>query len=264
MLGQTDEDHGGIVREEDRRLESERAFHNERYGTEADVRDPLNKWYAAIGAGARLHVEMIKRYAHDAQVLEYGCADGRLSLIEFCIAQDARNYWGIDISDQAILRARQTAEELGLTHCEFQTMDAQAMTFPDNKFDLLFGRGIIHHLELHKCFPEIARVLRPGGRAIFYEPMGHNPAINGFRNKTPHLRTPDEHPLLVDDFRLAKNYFKGVDCTYYGLTTLAAVPFSDTAIGGPMLSAFEGLDRLLLRIPYLRQQAWHVLLVLTK
>jgi len=44
------------------------------------------------------------------------------------------------------------------------------------------------------------------GSAIFIDPLGHNPAINMFRRSTPDLRTEDEHPLLLEDFRLAGRY----------------------------------------------------------
>ncbi len=250
--------------QEDQRLESERAFHNQRYATTEDFRAPLHKWYQALAAGQRRQLELIKGLAPHSEVLEYGCADAEMSIIENPICVAAKGYWGIDISDQAIRRARELAAERGLAHCQFAVMDAQAMTFDDNMFDLIYGRGIIHHLELSKCFPEIARVLRPGGSAVFYEPMGHNPLINGFRRKTPELRTPDEHPLLVRDFDLAGQYFGKVRCEYFGLTTLAAIPFSKYPGGGKLLNAFEVLDRSLLRIPGLRQQAWHVLLTLTK
>src|SRR3546814_4334755 len=46
-----------------------------------------------------------------------------------------------------------------------------------------------------------SRVLRPGGRAVFIEPLGLNPAIELYRRFTPSARTPDEHPLLRRDFR---------------------------------------------------------------
>src|SRR3546814_1101008 len=80
-------------------------------------------------------------------------------------------------------------------------MNAEAMTFPDDSFDLVFGSGIIHHLDIDRAFGEIARVLRPGGRAVFIEPLGLNPAIELYRRFTPSARTPDEHPLLRRDFR---------------------------------------------------------------
>jgi SAM-dependent methyltransferase len=254
-----------LMPDDSARKESERAFHNARYMTsESDNRTSLDKWYSAVSAGARLQMKTVKRAAEGARVLEYGCADGRLSLLEERVPEGASRYFGIDISDQAIGHARSTAASLGLGNCQFEAMDAENMTFPDNGFDVVFGRGIIHHLDLQRSFSEIQRVLRPGGIAVFYEPMGHNPAINGFRKRTPEMRTPDEHPLLVQDFELARRYFRKVDTTYFGLTTLGAAALSGTRFAGPLMQACELLDRVLLRLPLLDRNAWFVLLALTK
>jgi hypothetical protein len=37
----------------------------------------------------------------------------------------------------------------------------------------------------------------PAGWALFSEPLGHNPLVNWYRNRTPEQRTEDEHPLLL-------------------------------------------------------------------
>jgi hypothetical protein len=107
-------------------------------------------------------------------------------------------------------------------------------------------------------------VLRPGGRAIFYEPMGHNPLINRFRQRTPELRTPDEHPLLVRDFTLAREYFRRVDVQYFGLTTLGAVAISKDTDSGWMMQMCERVDGVVLKLPGVGPRAWMVLMTLMK
>lgn len=248
----------------EQRIEDERQFHNERFGAEHDSRESLDKWYTAIESGSQLQIDLIKEYGKDAIVLEYGCADGFLSLGKDHIAANAREFHGIDISDKAIEKAQANADAQGITQAHFTVMNAEQMTFEDNRFDLVFGRGIIHHLDLGQCFQEISRVLKPGGQALFYEPMGHNPLINGFRKKTPHMRTEDEHPLLMSDLKLAERYFSKVHGTFFGLTTLGAVPFRKTFFGSKMMKLCEQADNLLLRLPLLKENAWHVLLTFTK
>jgi SAM-dependent methyltransferase len=194
-----------------RRKESERQFHNDRFGAEHDVRQKLDKWYRAVAAGTEAQNALVRLHGQNSNILEYGCADGRISLVYDHLADGAAKFCGIDISDRAIDVARVTAQTQGLAHCEFTVMDAEHTTFPDGAFDVVFGHGILHHLDLAKCFPEIARILRPGGHAIFTEPLGHNPALNLYRKLTPRLRTPDEHPLLMADLRRARTYFSRVD-----------------------------------------------------
>lgn len=242
---------------------AELVFHNERFRSESsDERAALNRWYIAVESGSRKQLELLALYGRGKSVLEYGCADGTFSLVEHDIARIAGQFTGIDISDCAIARAVARSEALGQSQCRFEVMDAEGMSFPDGSFDLVFGRGIIHHLNLERAFCEVRRVLRPGGRAVFYEPMGHNPVLNGFRQRTPALRTPDEHPLVMRDFALARRYFDHVALRYYGLTTLgpAALPFG--ALRRRAVRACEQLDNVLLRIPVLNRNAWFVLMTL--
>lgn len=250
--------------ETERRKESERVFHNLRFGSEQDVRGPLHKWYAALAKGSRSHIGQVLDAARDATVLEYGCADGSFSLMEQSIPKRCRHYYGIDISDLAILQATENASALSLRNCEFIAMDAENMSFPDGTFDLVFGRGILHHLDLERCYSEISRVLRSGGTALFLEPMGHNPLINGFRARTPNLRTPDEHPLLMNDLVLGHKYFSQVSMQFFGLATLLAVPFRSTVLSKPFMSVCEFVDDFLLAIPGVQRAAWHVLIGLRK
>lgn len=240
------------------RIENERTFHNTRFTNE--VRDAQGKYYAAVKHGTARFEQQVLQAARDADVLEYGCG----SAIQGCaVAEVARSVTGIDISDVAISGATAAADKKGLSNTRYLTMDAEALTFPDSSFDLVFGRGIIHHLDLGRSFKSISRVLRPGGRAIFWEPLGHNPVINKYRAMTPDARTPDEHPLLKADFEVAKRHFQVAELEFYGLATLLSVPLRDGRIGEWLLGRTAMLDRLLFRTN-LRWFAWHAIVELRK
>ena len=136
------------------------------------------------------------------------------------------------------------------------------MKLPSASFDLVFGSGILHHLILEKALCEIRRVLRPGGKAIFFEPLGHNPLINLYRNRTPQARTVDEHPLVKSDFEIVRKHFSKCDVEFFGLSTLASIPFRESSLGRAVRAVGEQADNLLLRIPGLRWQAWIVVMTL--
>jgi SAM-dependent methyltransferase len=106
--------------------------------------------------------------------------------------------------------------------------------------------AILHHLDLETAYAEIARVLKPHGRAIFLEPLAHNPFINLYRTLTPSLRTPDEQPLRLDDIRKATDYFGQVRATFWDLFVLAAW----------LVARLAELDRRALRRTRLRKFAW--------
>ena len=42
---------------------------------------------------------------------------------------------------------------------------------PDASVDVVFGIAILHHLDLPQAAREVWRILKPGGRAIFQEPV---------------------------------------------------------------------------------------------
>lgn len=240
------------------RIEHERAFHNARFSNE--VREAQRKYYSCIEHGTEHYMSRVRSLARSADVLEYGCGE-RPEGLE--IAADARSMIGIDISDVAITDASRLATQRGLANTQYVRMDAEELTFDDESFDLVFGNGIIHHLDLRRCFGAISRVLRPGGRALFWEPLGHNPVLNRYRDMTPEARTVDEHPLLKSDFDLARDYFDVDGLRFYGLTTIVSVPLGATRLAKTVRSVTARLDEWMFRSP-IRWLAWYALLEFKK
>lgn len=240
-------------RDEDRAAR-ERDFHNEMYAAEGSRADQA-KYYWAVSGGAEDYQRTYQDLARGRDVLEYGCGDSRSFLT---LAPTVRSLEAIDISDTVIQRLK---SENVHDNVSLQVMDAMNMTFPDNSFDLVFGSGIIHHLETEAAAREVSRVLRQDGRAVFWEPLGLNPLINVYRRLTPHARTPDEHPLVPRDFALMAEHLNLLEVRYYGLSTLAAVPFRNRKPGKAMLKLGRRVDKALLGLPGIRQLAWYVLVI---
>lgn len=172
------------------------------------------------------------------------------------LGQQARTVKCIDISDTVIQRANDSNTH---ENVEYQVMDAMNMTYADGSFDLVFGSGIIHHLDTDLACSEIARVIRSGGKATFWEPLGLNPAINLYRVMTPSARTPDEHPLLPADFKIMRRYFKSIEVEYFGLVTLVAVPFRNSSFGAGFLAFCKKVDQFMFQIPGFKWMAWYSL-----
>ncbi len=243
----------------DSRIESEREFHNKRFAEE--VRQPTHGFYRTV-SDAFNHYESEKlRLAKGKRVLEYGCGTGgnALKLAPIC-----ETIHGLDLSDVAIAQAAQAATQMNLTNTTFVAGNAEAMPFENGYFDFIFGSSILHHLDLNRAYSELGRVLKPGGCALFLEPLGHNPLINAYRNRTPDFRTPDEHPLLRADFELANKYFDRVDANFYGLNTLASIPFMKIKCAEPVMFAGRLLDKVFLKLPGIKWLAWFSVITLTK
>lgn len=242
------------------RQQRERDFHNQSFAEGQRAR--TSRFYAVHRASQAAYNREIHERSEGNDVLEYGCGRGSAA---FDLAAAGARVTGIDISDVAIDLAKERAAEHGVAErVRFCVMDAESLEFADASFDLVCGSAILHHLDLDRAYSELVRVLRPGGRGIFIEALGHNPLINLYRRRTPGLRTADEHPLRLDDLELASSYFSDVSLAYFNLVSVAAVPLHGRRAFPAVAGALERVDRALFRgVPYLRRHAWMVLLRLT-
>lgn len=224
------------------------------------VRAPLWKYYAISHRSQEDYRRAEYSRCPGAQVLDYGCGAGHHSLE--LAAAGAERVVGIDISPRSIEVARRAAERAGVANTEYHDMDAEAMDFPNNTFDLVTGLAILHHLDLDRAGQELARVLKPSGTAVFSEPLGHNPALNIFRRLTPSMRTVDEHPLVRNDVSVLERYFGQVVTRCFHMSTLLAVPVCRwPKVAEPVIGLLDGIDRALFAaIPPLRWWGWYATL----
>lgn len=233
----------------------EREFHDRRFGAKDGSRPVLETAYRLmLPANLRYHRAM-EEFRSLGRVLDYGCGNGDNALV---FARRGIDITGIDISRSGVEHARAEAVRVGLD-TEFRVMDAEDLDFPDNTFAAVSGKGILHHLNLDRALSEIGRVLVPDGRAVFIEPLGHNPCINWYRRRTPEARTPDEKPLRAKDLDRVRNFFHHVTYTYFNLTTLCALPFDDGDTFDRVFSVCDRLDGWLFgALPWLGRYSWVV------
>lgn len=202
-----------------------------------------------------------------ARLLDIGCGHGGLSLS--LLGKGAAYVAGIDISqtyvDDAIRSAG--AANYASSSFEFLVMDAHNLEFADDHFDMVVGNGILHHLDLPTCLNEINRVLKPGGFALFIEPLAGNPFLKLFRLLTPKARTVDEKPLDSSDLiGIEKKWY--VQSRYYGmlsapvavLTSVLLRPFPNNIF----LIASDWFERRLNKYKIFHSYNQYVLLILVK
>jgi len=99
-------------------------------------------------------------------VLDVGCGIGGTSRYlakKFPEAQVT----GITISPEQQRRATQLASERNVPNAKFELVDALAMSFPDNSFDLVWACESGEHMPDKELYvKEMTRVLKPGGRIV--------------------------------------------------------------------------------------------------
>jgi ubiquinone/menaquinone biosynthesis C-methylase UbiE len=98
------------------------------------------------------------------QVLEIGLGQGADS--EQIIRRGA--IWsGIDISAESVSRVSTRLRCRGLDYARLERASALDLPFPDDRFDIVFAHGVLHHIpDVLRAQEEIARVLKPGGQLI--------------------------------------------------------------------------------------------------
>jgi len=154
-------------------------------------------------------------------LLFYG-SGAHFSLVREFVRRGAKVI-AIDISPASIEKLYEACKREGVQNSVAPlVMDCESLGFGDASIDIVFGRSIIHHLDIDTSLREISRVLKPGGKFAVLEPLGTNPLINAYRRLTPKSRTSGEHPLKNEDFKLFYSYFpKTVSYYFYFFAILA-------------------------------------------
>lgn len=210
----------------------------------------------------RFCYNFLKENCRDKIILDYGCGNGihSIPLAKF----RAKKIIGIDLSEKSLKIARERVKRLGLEDkVEFILMDCEKMEFPDNYFDIIFDGGTFSSLDLNNVFPELVRVLKPGGKVIGIETFGHNPIANLKRklNKVSGKRTEwaESHIFQKEDLKEAEKYFEKIEVCYFHIVSFLAIPFLKMPGGKIFLKAMEALDKILFLIPFLTKYAFKVI-----
>ena len=152
----------------------------------------------------RLFFDLIARQARNKRVLEIGCGDG--SVAQEVFKFDPAYLNGIDISEDfiRIAKRKEVPNQLEFSHGDVGEGLA-------SRFDLIFGRSILHHLEYRSVLKLLyANNLNEGGQMIFMEPLGSNPLIKLY-HMFSHAHTPDERPFEREDLKWFRENFARID-----------------------------------------------------
>jgi ubiquinone/menaquinone biosynthesis C-methylase UbiE len=202
-------------------------------------------------------------HVEDKRILLFGTGVNIGPALDF--ANAGANVVMIDISPKSVDFLIKKIKERGLEQkISAKVMDCESLEFEDESFDFVFGRAILHHLDIEKSLKEVKRVLKKGGRSVFIEPLGMNPFINLFRHLTPSRRTPDEKPFSKAEFELfEKMEFSKFEHYEFAFVTNVGIFFE--AVLKWRVFKYNSLKRvddfLLDRISFFRRFCWNTVLV---
>lgn len=155
-------------------------------------------------------------------VLDFACGVGITSA---WLAQRGARVVGIDISPNAVSRAGEVAEALGLD-VELITGPLGEVPLPVDRFDRLCGHYALHHIDCVAMAPIFASVVAGGGRAVFVETMASNPVLRVARRRLvgrfgiPRFGSDDEKPLDETDLDAFRSAFGHLELDVAQLTFL--------------------------------------------
>jgi SAM-dependent methyltransferase len=197
-------------------------------------------------------------------VVDFGCGSGDNSLL---LARRGGRVVGVDISESLLELAQLRMRVNGLGgHARFIVGSAHDLPIVEQSADVVLGIAILHHLDLTVTAREIYRILKPGGIAIFQEPVRDSKIVRGVRRLIPYKApdvSPFERPLTTPELTAFAKPFHVVAWRAFSL------PFVNVAQVTPRLKPFVrsayALDRAILeRIPALKAFAGIRVIALAK
>ena len=237
----------------------EKKFHNELQLKNKPRKE--NIFYKAISTMFEDFEKYIKKNSQNKNILDFGCGVG--SITERVAKYQPAKLVGIDISEISITKAKENAKNKNLD-IVYISDNCEKSKLTSSSYDLIYGSGILHHLNLELCVKEINRLLKKEGTIVFMEPLGTNPLINLYRKLTPNSRSSDEHPFLKKDFDFLKKNFSDVNIKYYGFLTLLFFLFYKNPQVSNFFRILTNIDNFLFRFKYLKKLAWSVLIICKK
>jgi ubiquinone/menaquinone biosynthesis C-methylase UbiE len=108
-----------------------------------------------------LHYDSV--FPKGSLILEAGCGTGAQTKTIAAKNPDSK-FISVDISEQSLVAAKKTINELGITNVEFQTGNIYDLKFPDEYFDHIFVCFMLEHLsDPIKVLTLLKKVLKKGG-----------------------------------------------------------------------------------------------------
>ena len=235
----------------------EKNFHNKLHLSEELERKSQVKFYKALYGLYSDFLNILKNETKTKDVLDFGCGTGNFT--EKVINFNPKKIVAVDISEEAIKKAKNNPG-LNRKNIEYRVENCEDLSLNSASFDIAYGSGILHHLNLNKSLNELKRILKKDGKIIFIEPMATNPIINLYRKFTPNARTSDEHPFKFGDIELIKSLFVNVEVKYYGFLTLVFFLFYKEPEKSNLFQILKKMDERILNSRYFRFLAWSVLI----
>ncbi|NQU39031.1 MAG: class I SAM-dependent methyltransferase [Lentisphaerae bacterium] len=237
--------------------------------------DPLNRRTGSLGQddGRRMQLAydtfLSPETARAIKLL--GLLEGRRVVVLGCglgqgalhLAQRGAHVMATDVSPARVALAAQWCAERTINgRLAFRTMSADALELEDDSADCIFSRDVLMYTAPSRVATECARILRPGGRAVFVESLRGGKCMKWLRHRSsPREWEPFTHYLDFAELGTLGGGLQLEQCEGWHLLSTSAFFFL-FEWGSPWgyraaLRCFGPIDRQLIRFfPSLQRRAW--------
>ena len=159
-------------------------------------------------------------------ILDLGCGY-HPTPVYFALA-GARMVYACDVSPNAVTYIDKLAAQNHVSdRVRCFVCAGEYLPLPDESVELIHGEAVLHHMQLPLASREIARVLKPGGKAGFKDPLGHNLLLEFARDHLSYrwkkAAKGTDRPLRIPDIEQFCQNFSRSDYEGFGFFSLPAV-----------------------------------------
>lgn len=199
-------------------------------------------------------------------VLDIACG---YSMTPVIMALAGATVYAVDVAPKTIATVGKFAAYKGVAdRVHLHVGPVETLPFADETFDLCFGGAALHHLQLDQAGRELVRVMKPGGRGGFQDPLGHNTLLELTRDRVPY---PNKHPvkgtdrpLSIQDVETFGRYFTSYSYRGFDLLGMAAKALRLKPKSALRRALYRIDDFVFDRQPYLQRYARFVVTCVTR
>ena len=192
------------------------------------------------------------------RMVELGCG---LGIFSKELAKTEAQIIAIDISPDLLNAARARIKVSNVNFIEGDCMKLEDISCLQNT-DAVVGNSILHHLNIVKALNSIYKVLKPGGRIIFFEPNMLNPQILLQKNIPWLKRLAGDSPDETAFFRRSLKHL----LIKSGFTNDSVTPFDFLHPSTPtfFVDALEKIGKIMEKVPVIKEISGSLLITAVK